>query len=602
MRGEIWDKLLLKIEKNYTDQLIITTEDNTFFDGKKKIDSFFRICINKKVGPLERHQYEIVYECCPIILEWAFGVNYYKKNKDRIQKLCNFSHDKSCVISVIKRQHGKTEMIVRISAASLLVFPLVDIFGMEGRRISEFCIRSYKGDHAKEILNRCWDYIQKFDECLENFILDNRKVKTTTSIELVNKFDSNDVRKLRVLIGKLTGLSKKRFLGDEFFKWSSDASHTQMGPQLQVEGTCGLFFSTLEKSSHWCMGWINSKQELAKVLNYGEICNDCMELPYDKQIKCNHCRQLQAHWIDPKKRKAVISILPKSEVLKEMYNVVSRSTGQIWKRDELNRVFIEKDFSGKKFRDYYVFVDPSMTSEEGSWSGITIIGINNQDEIVICYLNTDKTDTITAIQNFVINNLVYFVDNFKKHSTDQFYITLFVEHNTINHGYELFLKMARNHKLRNRIIFIKNIKYDEKTKEHKRFGVKKKKGDEETFAQLLHYYIVFEKICFHNDWVTRNSIGKDGMKDILITQITHVKNVVPDISNSNKTVWRPQPPPIIISTTDLNGKSTRNDLYTSFASSIYNTSELENPEKRQKGKFIRYIQRKTIGGHFFSNY
>ena len=583
MKEETWNKLLEKINKNFINQLCATVVDNIFNEGLIKLDSFFRICLGRENEPLERHQFEITIECCPQILEWTFGINYYNKHKLRIKKLCNFSHLKSCVVTVIKRQHGKTEMIVRIASASLLVFPLVETSKENCTRISEFCIRSYKGEHAKEILERCWKYIKNFEYLLDDFLTHKKRLKTSTKIELINKYDTGDVRWLRVLQGGITGLSKKRFFGDEFFKWTSDASHTQLGPQLQVEGTSGFFFSTMERSSHWCSGWINSEQKLAKILNYGEICNDCMKLPYEQQVKCTHCRQLQAHWIDPKKKEAVMSILPPSDVLTEMYNVVSMATGQLWKEDYLEKSFREKNF--EKFSDYFMFVDPSMTSTDGSWSGTTIVAEKNK-EIIICYLNTDKTDSPNTIQNYIIDDLEYFVKNFAG-IKNKFYITLFVEHNTINHGKDIFFKLKDNYLLKDRVIFAKKIKYDKKEDKYERFGVTKKGGDEEIFADLLHTKLYNEKICFHKDWCTRNSIGRK-IKDVLIKQCTHVRNIVKKGEKSK---------PYIVSTKDFNDKKTKNDLYMSLVSALYNIQELKyNPNNT--ALYRQFFNRKTIDKQF----
>ena len=55
-----------------------------------------------------------------------------------------------------------------------------------------------------------------------------------------------------------------------------------------------------------------------------------------------------------------------------MYNVVSMSTGQLWDEHYLRQILIEKE-EHEEFDHYFMFVDPSMTSADGSWSGTTII-------------------------------------------------------------------------------------------------------------------------------------------------------------------------------------------------------------------------------------
>ena len=589
MRQDKWDRLLNDIEEEERDLLFVDVVDEIFNNGLKKLHRFYVIVIGYENEPLERHQFEIIQECMVQILEWVYGIEYYGKHRKRIKKLCRFSHELSCVLSVIKRQYGKTETLVRVVVASGLSFPNMDIVDEStGKRIQEFAIKSFIGSHARGVLQRCYEFMEKRPELLVNFYTDGKKIKTNTTIRLTNMFDKNDVRVLRAYEENITGLSKKKFFFDEFFKCKNSVTETQLAPQLQVKGTSGFFFSTLENSEHWCMRWLNKKQTLVKVMDYADICPVCLKLPPNEAIECKHGKKLQAHWIDPIKRARVMSIMTKDEMFKEMLNVVPGSTNQLWKKDYLEQNLLGVSRNPEEYFDeYHMFVDPSMTSKDGSWSGTTIIGEDSKGNTQICYLNTNKTESSTLIVNYIISDIKHFVKNFIEKYTPKkrkWYIILYVEHNTYNHGYEIFLQLQKDFYLSDRVIFIKNIEYKKEDKEYGRFGVTKKSGDEERFANLLGYKMLKFEMFSHPKCCTRNSMGIDEIKRILVEQCTHVKKMAIETKTGVKTV--------IVSTRNFNNKSSKNDLYMSLVSAIYNTQKTKNSENTSL--YIQYANRMTV--------
>ena len=129
----------------------------------------------------------------------------------------------------------------------------------------------------------------------------NGKLKTNDRIRIVNKNDKSDIRILTVKAGGITGFTKKKILGDEFFKWKEDIANTQLLPQFQVEQACALLFTTLRfviakllnifrQRSHWSTRWLTDGEDLVNFTSFGEICINCIKLPYEDAIKCSHVR------------------------------------------------------------------------------------------------------------------------------------------------------------------------------------------------------------------------------------------------------------------------------------------------------------------------
>ena len=54
---------------------------------------------------------------------------------------------------------------------------------------------------------------------------------------------------------------------------------------MQVEGTSALMFTTLKKRGHWSGRWLSKNNKLARLINYGEICLNCIKLPQTSPIK-----------------------------------------------------------------------------------------------------------------------------------------------------------------------------------------------------------------------------------------------------------------------------------------------------------------------------
>lgn len=560
MLEKYWKILLKKIEKEYDKELLEIENDMIFIEGINKLDVFLEMILEDDDKPLERHQFDCLIDFMPIILPWTFGMNYWKNNKIIIMINCNLKHDKNCVLTVIKRQHGKTELLVRVVTASAVAFPNID----NDMKPAEWCIVSHKGDHAKEILRRCETYLSSKKEFIKDFITEERKIKTLKKIEIIHKYNKNDKRIIEVFEGNIDGLAGKRLFGDEFFKWLQDRADVQYPPQLQVKGTSALLFTTLKGRSHWSERWLQRGFKLMHIINYGEICIKCLDLPYDEAIKCKHMPKIQAHFINPEAREAIIYLMNPRDALTQMYNIVPNSQGQVWQINYLKKKIMR--YNEEYFREYFAFVDPSMTSEDGSYSATSIIGENNDGEDTLCFSNSELTSSNTHIVNFIEKDLEYFVNNFSHPKRKKYIIFLFVEHNTVNHELEIWKRLSNNGLLKNKIIFVRGIKENKQTKEFGRFGVRKGKNDEEFYAQTLGDKMLKNQIYIHEKFITRSKLGTKEIINTLITQCSHVRTI-PYGNNKVK----------ISSTLNLCDKRVNNDVYMSFVSALYKTFILKNP-------------------------
>jgi len=200
-------------------------------------------------------------------------------------------------------------------------------------------------------------------------------------------------------------------------------------------------------------------------------------------MNCDHMPRLQAHFIDPVKRRAVIKLMPKLQALREMFNIIPKVHGQLWTTDYLQDKLFGQVAVDIAFNNF-MFVDPSMTSTNGSMTGTSIVSVNKKD-IVTKYINASITDSNTAIVDFIVKDIEYFFSVFPESR-----IFLFVESNTVNHGREIQEALKKRKWIKKgKVIHIKGIqpKYRKfkndirQNREFERFGVQKRGGHEEKF-------------------------------------------------------------------------------------------------------------------------
>jgi hypothetical protein len=592
MREEQWAQFIKGLTADFERQIGPSPEDTenedrphnpemdeAFIQGNRKLGVFFRVVLDTPEEPLERHQFMIIKDgSMPIILPWTYGEEWYSRNKKWVSKRCRLKHLKNCMLVVIKRQTGKTEVLARTAAGVLIALNNFEELGKKDNpKPVVYCVRSFKGEHARTVLERTYHYAtaSAYAKCFDIRKFGKKIVLTSTNI-------LNDVRIFRLLEGSITGETKPKLFGDEYSKWTEDAAMQQLKPMLQVDGSYALLYCTLRDNEHWFQGCLDPKQQLFYLINYAEVCNECLRTKKSEEaLKCTHTKRIQAHWIDEEKRDAIKSVMPMHEIMKELYNVLPSNPGLIWEKDFLQQNLFNTFYdTTKHFSEFFMFVDPSMTSSDGSWSGTTILAENSRGESVVCYLNTDMTDTLTLIQNFVVRDLEQFVDKFPGFKEGYSVIYLFMEFNTVSHGVEVFNKIQDSYRLSECVSVVKGIKYNKEKKEFGRFGVAKKKGDEERFASLLNRKMVGMDIRFHKHCFTRNTIGIEEMKDLLLKQCSQVRNI-PNIRGGVK----------VVSNLSLSGKPVKNDLYMSLVSALYNTKRSKNPDDTF---YLQYSRRTTV--------
>jgi hypothetical protein len=247
---------------------------------------------------------------------------------------------------------------------------------------------------------------------------------------------------------------------------------------------------------------------------------------------------------------------------KSVYNLRNKQLyhpDQVWGYLYLRKNLLIEECKEIYFDSFFMFVDFPLTSANTDWSSTTIITENHTTQkTIVCYLNTERTNTILKIINFIKNDLEYFVNNFIGEYKSKIY--LLVNYNTNN--LEIHNVLKNNYLLKNKVVFIKKCRYK---------SYLKKNGDNVNFAKMLHEKILEKSLSFHKKCCTRNKkIGIKAIKEILLEQCTHVRKL---IYNSR-----------IISHKDFNGKLTKDDLYISFVSVLYFTMYLRQNQKKKKNE------------------
>lgn len=562
MKEERWRKLHLILSKYYREFSYGDVENNTIDVGAERIESFFYLVLSSKKKPLERHQFDVLMVTKPILLREAFGWEFYETHRKTLLGLCQCTHSYLIALFVLKRQFGKTELMVRIAGACLLSFPNPD----DKYKANEWVLYSHKGEHVKENLDRC----KTFLEGKEEFWGESFTCKSTqTYIILKNIKNSTDKRKLLVKIGNVDGLGGKKVFGDEFAAWSAKRAQQQFAPQLQVKATIAWLFTSLKEAAPWFTPWMDrERNKLTLIINKSEICVECIELPYDEAVNCDHLPKLQAHFVDQDRRKAIMDLMPADLVMREMYNSVPLPKGQVWTAKYLKEKFFssipspsETQVNGiiKKPILHYMFVDPSMTSTSNSYTGSTILTLMRgrgakkyKTQCFVEYINTIPTPANDKIVEYVMSDLEAFFRVFKNAK-----VVLFVEGNTTSHGYEIQERLLAKRWIQDeRVYHMKGMRVRGKLG-YAKYGVQKRHGHEELFVQILREYFSQGRIFFHPKAFTRNKQGIHQMKRVLLSQLLNVKGVL----KRNMIM--------IESKKDSDDRPALNDLYISLTSAMH---------------------------------
>ena len=460
MKEREWSGLLNAFKEHELSSLT-RLPDEVFEKGLQQIRQFLTLVLDTPKRPLEKHQFDVLINYLPIVFKEAFGKWYWEANMDELSSKCNLVHTKQIVLVVIKRQHGKSEIMARLAAASMVCFNNKE----SDFTANSWLIFSHKGLHACENLNRIKCHVMSYKRrWRDNFTFKcNQKALRLKSIS----GDKDDIREAIVYTGNLDGLGGKKGFFDEFGQNSEHRVAVQFVPQLQVKGVSFLLATSLKAYNPWLSKWIDPKKNiLTAIVNHTEICEECLKKEcYEESMKCQHKRRLQAHFVDPDSTKGCIKLMPPAIAMREMANAMPNVRGQIWREDYLREKLSIIGYDGDQY-EHYFFVDPSMTSPDGSRSGSTGMSYA-KNKFFVKYLNHEHTSSNTQIVNYVIKDLEYFFKLFPKTR-----VYLFVESNTVNHGEEICRELDhvdRKWLQRGKVVFVKGIK------QGKRYGVTKKK-------------------------------------------------------------------------------------------------------------------------------
>jgi hypothetical protein len=546
-----------------------------YHSGLKKLRKFYKIILKDEKKPFEKHQFEIVRGCTPMILKMAYGNRFFFEHLGFLKKKFRLDHMKTAVLVVLKRQVGKTETMVRMISAAVVCFDNVDFPEIP----FELPIVSYKGDHAKEIMERCYHYLISKKELIINFRIDGNRIKTLKSLKLVNKHNSQDVRRVYVVEGKIDGLAGKTYFFDEYFKAKEQIAVKDLLPQLMVDGTAILAMTTLHESGHWRERFLENENDLFHMIYKANICKQCLKLPPQQMIKCDHMEKIQTSFIDIKKMKAISMLMSDEQIMSELYNVIIKSSGQVWSKEFINSKFVAGTFDEKKCNGiYYMFCDPSMTStasnEKGSYTASALIYEDTDGTDYLCSIDHEKTDCVSRIWDSILKHLRHAFNTVKPTPK---YIVLFVEHNTINYGVELEKAIYEDRDLFDRVIFFRGINTRAKNNTDWRYGVTKRAHDDERFMAILNEKMYMDKFFIHARCSTPNEV------QTLDSLITELKRQVCNVRFLNGRVT---------SKYNNNKKKDIDDMYITITSAIYNIRRIKNPNYREW--FDQLLNRQTV--------
>ena len=572
MRESTWSRVFTELSNGFNEVKNYDVEDQRVLDlGRMELKEFFICAFDTPKRPMERHQYTcIVVKYIEELVKWAWGFEFVNRHEHLFYTRCGIDprEVKNLFVTIIKRQHGKTEMLVRIFVGALLSFTEKRINDKGERNPFDLALTSFKGKHATEVFGRI---ITEFKKKMVNYTNFNFKF-TKDKITITNLSDKTDIRVGDRYEGGISGLTGKRFVGDEYFLWTEERADRQLLPQLQVDGTCALLFTTLKGRSHWCSHFIEGRRPAAKVVNFAEVCNECLKKQPIEQLACDHIRiRVQAHWIKSSSRDLLLASMSIKSAQTEMLNVAQKCLNNLIPLEEMQSHLTQKKRSSFCSNDFISFTDPSMTSTNGSSTATVITTSQSQNryaysawDTAIVYLSQEITSSPNKIANSIINDWLHFIRAWKlKPGVHMIYA--FVESNTINFGEDLQQRIENNYVLSRLVKLVKAINPVKsgvgKTTTFRRYGIAKTRDMECKYIQLLFKKLYQNNLSVHALCTTRiKALGVNNFLKDLAIQCSRVKRI-----------QVPGAIPRVESTKDESGKSCHNDLYMAFVSNLWAT-------------------------------
>lgn len=568
-------KYIMNVHKNHV-------PDKTLLSIERNLHYFYEIVFDVEEQLLVHHQYEVLKEYNPIILRLAYGLERYQMLEQKLLRECSCTHNKRFVLVVMRRQVGKTELKVRVALGCLYAFPQMDT---TKDKQTKYTFMAQNIPRARSNLTRLKQKLKTYRSresprlsFMENYTIYNISDK----LRITSRDNHSDYREIVLqATGKGgRGGTKPWLFADEFFFIPRKTIDEAILPQTIHKGALAFMFTTLERLGHWSRTWLlSTDKEPIHVINRSEICTACME---DDSIvekrMCTHVPKLETPWVNEDTRKGLTFYMSAIDAAKELYNYLPDTTTHMWReknlRKDLLRMYPNPTI---KIREFYAFVDPSMTSINGSETAIVIVGVHHLHHI-ICYMRSALTPTVRNIETFVETSLIQFIRNFDHLSTN-FRVLLFVESNVTNHAQDLHEIFERSVTLGKWIYVVKGTRGKNKSlKYFDRFGVRKGKGYDKHFANIVNRKMLHQTIYLHPHWLTHyrgNEVlainttsfekAKTDVINKFIQQCAQVKRVA-----AHNTY-------IVVSKENMNGQKSNDDLYIAFASVLFWIEKIKNP-------------------------
>jgi hypothetical protein len=357
-----------------------------------------------------------------------------------------------------------------------------------------------------------------------------------------------------------------------------------MLPMLSIPGSTLFATTTLQNQSAWSSQWLKAdNNSIHNLLNFAEICNECLKLPIDQALQCNHTNSIIAGFVDSTQQGQIMALMDQDRLYSEMFNVLPQTNNSIWQLSQLEEYFSRKCSKKTFFDQLFFFCDPSMTGPSGSYTACALVGCSKDGEIVVYGISSQRTDTNTAIIDFITNNLKLAVETFQPRAPGsldpngtKFKIFASVEHNTVNHTYELIRRFAREDSLRDTIVFLRSIgvQKQRKTKQQKRWihlrgGQIKRPNDELKWADICNQKFITGRFWIHPEGITTDLHGSFSQSvKMAVSQFANIRNV---LKHGHVDV---------VSKYDANNRPVHQDIWVSLATAIANTEDCINPSGR----------------------
>jgi hypothetical protein len=164
-------------------------------------------------------------------------------------------------------------------------------------------------------------------------------------------------------------------------------------PTLTVKEYC-LISITSPVSDSWVMDVIDAKRDdgssFVNSLKIVDICDDCMQLPYNERYKCDHVRP-PPFWKSGEKQRKIGELSEKMKQTGTFLQEVKGMDGVVTNQPLFVDIHLKRFFANIKtissvYTEFlFISIDPSGKESGASCTGVTTLYVNNGGDIVVCF-------------------------------------------------------------------------------------------------------------------------------------------------------------------------------------------------------------------------